>query len=383
MTYTWTLTAKPVGSAATLSSATSAKPSFSADVAGTYTASVVVNDGKVNSNAATVSVTAAAANVAPTANAGRAQNVVTGTAVTLDGSASSDANGDPLTYAWTLTGKPVGSAAALSSSSAAKPTFTADAAGTYVASLLVNDGKISSSGTTVSITAAAANAAPVANAGGPRSVAAGSLVTLDGSASSDANSDPLTYAWSLTSKPAGSTAVLSSATVVKPTFTADITGTYVASLLAHDGKTASTAATVAITATQAPSLTLLTVPDSFFGGTASVIPWPYSTNAAASASINCVGTSCKTVYDIASFQLRTTGKNFTVTGLKATNTTPGSTIAPLFSGLTNGQIIANGQTATFTLQSPFTRGATVNLNYSFTVQETGATFNHSVQLRTD
>ncbi len=84
-----------------------------------------------------------------------------------------------------------------------------------------------------------------------------------------------------------------------------------------------------------------------------------------------------------SFQLRPTGQNFTITGLEASNTTPGSTRAPLFTGLTNGQTIANGQTATFILQSPFTRGATVNLNYSFTVQETGATFNHSIQLRTD
>ena len=52
-------------------------------------------------------------NVAPVANVGVAQNVVTGTLVTLNGSASSDANGDPLTYSWTLTSKPIGSTATL------------------------------------------------------------------------------------------------------------------------------------------------------------------------------------------------------------------------------------------------------------------------------
>jgi hypothetical protein len=56
------------------------------------------------------------------------------------------------------------------------------------------------------------NKAPVANAGTPQSVVAGSLVTLNGSTSSDANGDALTYNWSLSSKPTGSAAALSSAT---------------------------------------------------------------------------------------------------------------------------------------------------------------------------
>jgi hypothetical protein len=248
LTYAWTLTSKPAGSSAALSSSTSAKPTFTADAAGTYVASLTVNDGKVSSTAVTVSVTAAVANVAPVANAGVAQNIVAGSVVTLDGSTSSDANSDALTYAWTLTSKPAGSSAELSSSTSAKPTFTADVAGTYVCTLTVNDGKVNSTAVTVSITAAVANVAPVANAGVAQNVAAGSTVTLDGSVSSDANSDPLTYAWTLTSKPAGSTAALSSATAAKPTFTADVAGTYVASLTVNDGKVSSTTATVSITA---------------------------------------------------------------------------------------------------------------------------------------
>jgi hypothetical protein len=249
LTYAWTLTTKPAGSSAALSSASSAKPTFTADIAGSYVASLVVNDGKVNSTAGTVDIKAAVLNVAPIANAGAAQSVVAGTVVALDGSTSSDANNDALAYAWTLTAKPPGSLATLSSATSAKPTFTADIAGSYVASLVVNDGVVNSSNVgTVSISAAVANAAPVANAGAAQSVLPGAAVTIDGSASSDANGDPLTFAWTL-SVPAGSSAVLSDKTASKPSFTTDVAGTYVASLVVNDGKVSSTPMTVAITAT--------------------------------------------------------------------------------------------------------------------------------------
>ncbi len=91
--------------------------------------------------------------IAPIANAGSDQTVNMKTLVTLDGTASVDLNGNALTYAWTLTSKPDGSSAALSSSTASKPTFTADVAGVYLARLVVNNGMSSSSPATVKITA--------------------------------------------------------------------------------------------------------------------------------------------------------------------------------------------------------------------------------------
>jgi hypothetical protein len=61
-------------------------------------------------------------------------------------------------------------------------------------------------------------------------------VTLDGTASTDADHDPLTYKWSLTSVLTGSTATLSDATAANPAFVVDLPGTYVAQLVVNDGK---------------------------------------------------------------------------------------------------------------------------------------------------
>jgi hypothetical protein len=110
-----------------------------------------VNDGKVNSVVVATTITAATLNVAPVANAGTSQTVAVGTLVTLTGAASTDANSDSLSYKWTLTTKPTGSTATLSSTTGVSPTLTVDIVGTYVASLIVNDGKVDSAVATVPI----------------------------------------------------------------------------------------------------------------------------------------------------------------------------------------------------------------------------------------
>lgn len=80
----------------------------------------------------------------PTADAGAAQSFVYADLpqlVTLDGTGSSDPDGDPVTaYAWTMIDKPPGSSAALSAVNVAEPTFTADLPGTYLFHLVVTAG---------------------------------------------------------------------------------------------------------------------------------------------------------------------------------------------------------------------------------------------------
>jgi len=75
----------------------------------------------------------------PTADAGPDQTVDEGTVVTLDGTGSSDPDSQNLTYAWTL-GNHTGPPIALSSSTAAKPTFQTLDDGTYTFTLTVSDG---------------------------------------------------------------------------------------------------------------------------------------------------------------------------------------------------------------------------------------------------
>jgi hypothetical protein len=254
LTYKWSMIARPTGSAAVLSSGTSPIPSFTADLAGNYVISLVVNDGRVDSALSAVTVTASAvtANAAPVANAGSAQFVTVASKVTLDGTASTDANKDFLTYKWSFLSIPTGSSASLSTATASKATFTADVAGVYVASLVVNDSKVDSAIVVTTVTASAANSTPVAVTGANQSVAIAALVTLDGSSSKDADSDTLSYKWYLTYKPTSSVAALSSDTASKPTFTADLAGIYVASLVVSDGKATSSVVTTTITANTAP-----------------------------------------------------------------------------------------------------------------------------------
>jgi RHS repeat-associated protein len=243
LTFAWSLTSRPAGSAAVISSPTAVSASFVADLPGSYVVQLIVNDGTVNS--APASLTVSTLNARPTANAGPDQTVPLGGAVTLNGSASSDPESAPLTYAWSLSSRPAGSTATLSATNVAGPSFTADRPGSYVAQLIVSDGSLNSLPDTVVISTL--NSRPLANAGPAQAANTGATVQLDGSASSDADGDALTYAWSLTTRPAGSNATLSSASAANPTFVADVPGSYVAQLIVADATLQSVPATVLVT----------------------------------------------------------------------------------------------------------------------------------------
>jgi len=260
--YDWVVT-DPAGNPVMLSDATAVMPTFTATIAGNYVAELTVNDGTEDSavDSVTVLVTEAQpVNIAPVANAGMDQAVIVDDIVTLDGTGSSDADGDDLTYSWVLTQRPMGSEALLSGADTAMPSFIADVEGDYLIELTVNDGMLDSAADIVMISATVENApmvniAPVANAGMDQNVQTGTTVMLDGSGSSDANNDPLAYSWELTTMPMNSAAVLMDATTAMPSFVADLPGEYVAQLIVSDGLLESAADTVMINVNDQPMIT--------------------------------------------------------------------------------------------------------------------------------
>ncbi|HET9836697.1 MAG TPA: PKD domain-containing protein, partial [Candidatus Angelobacter sp.] len=248
LTFRWSILSEPPGSGAMLSDPSSARPSFFADQIGTYIIQLVVNDGMVDSAAATVTITTK--NTAPVASAGPNQSVFVGSTVTLNGSASTDVDGDSLTYRWSLLSVPANSVATLANPATVTPSFAVDVKGTYIAQLIVNDGFIDSAPATVTISTL--NSPPIANAGSDQTVLAGTAIHLNGSRSSDVDGDPLTFKWSIISKPANSSAVLSDPAAVAPTFFADQLGIYVAQLIVNDGTVDSVPSTVTITTEDSP-----------------------------------------------------------------------------------------------------------------------------------
>jgi RHS repeat-associated protein len=245
LTFFWSFTSSPPGSTAALSDPFAVRPTFVVDKPGTYVLQLMVNDGTVDSLPDTVMITTH--NSRPLAKAGLDQTVSVGDQVTLDGSGSHDADGDPLVFYWSFTARPAGSTATLSDPFAVQPTFVVDKPGAYVFQLIVNDGKIDSCPDTVVITTH--NSRPLANAGPDQTVSVGDKVTLDGSGSQDADGDPLTFCWSFTARPNGSNARLSNPRAVKPTFVVDKPGTYVLQLIVNDGKLQSKPDTSLITTT--------------------------------------------------------------------------------------------------------------------------------------
>ena len=144
-----------------------------------------------------------APNQPPAADAGPDQAVTTSATVALDGSGSSDPDGDlPLAYHWTQTDGPVVSFAP----NLSVTTFTAPADPAVLTfTLAVTDslGLPDPTPDEVMVAVSIENLPPVADAGPDQAVRTNATVTLDGSGSSDPDGDlPLAYGWTQTGGPA-------------------------------------------------------------------------------------------------------------------------------------------------------------------------------------
>ncbi len=235
------------GSAQTTGSTTSQGSPITAThtytAAGTNTVGVTVTDkdGEAGSGQLTVTVTTVA-NRAPTAVTGGPYSGVEGTALSFDGSGSSDPDGDALTYAWTFGDGSTGTGV--------RPTHAYADNRSYTVTLTVTDAKGAASSPS-STTATIANVAPAVNAGANQTATVGSPFTLSASFSDPGVNDaPWAYAidWGDGSaQTTGSTTSQGSPITATHTYTAAGTNTVRVTVTDKDGGAGSGQLTVTVT----------------------------------------------------------------------------------------------------------------------------------------
>ncbi|MBN1283363.1 MAG: right-handed parallel beta-helix repeat-containing protein [Proteobacteria bacterium] len=129
----------------------------------------------------------------PIADAGKDQTIVVGETAILDGSASSDPAGLPLSYLWDerISNPEKG---LLTDRRSVNPSVKPTIAGQYAFTLVVDNGYLDSPSASVRVTAVSPQG-PMADAGPDGVSFAGDAITLDGGGSTDPEGRTLSYLW--------------------------------------------------------------------------------------------------------------------------------------------------------------------------------------------
>lgn len=274
--FSWRLDSRPLLSSAVDESlvptapdgATDPSPSlvtFTPDREGLFGVTLQVADvgtgadkGGRLSDRAHVLVTVTSANACPVADAGVDRIGQTHVPITMDGSASTDADvveggGDDdsatedivqeLTHQWHFSLVPADSTLTdgdIYGQGTVAPSFIPDVPGSYILQLRVTDGACESTPDYVTVQVSNGNGQPVAEAGASQLLTpcAPTEVTLDGTGSFDPDGQELSYEWTLTSVPNGSgvvDALIDGRFSATPTFNWDVAGVYTLQLRVGDG----------------------------------------------------------------------------------------------------------------------------------------------------
>jgi formylglycine-generating enzyme required for sulfatase activity len=218
---------------------------FTPTLPGQYTFILVVTAGAIASTPDSLQLNVTGGdNNAPIAQAGPDYAAALGNSFFLDASASTDSDGDSLSFLWEALADP--GVVSIADSASAQTQITPLLPGTYTFLLRVSDGVTTSTDDITVLVTSEGNVAPVANAGVPQTVAVGTPVVLDGSGSLDADGDTLAYRWFVGNNP-GEPVALSDSTAVSPDFVPNLLGTYVFGLIVDDGSSASLLDTTAVT----------------------------------------------------------------------------------------------------------------------------------------
>jgi len=177
-------------------------------------------------------------NAAPVASAGEDQLITNeNSLVSLDGSGSTDSDGDALTFNWQFVKTPENSQAEIVNDQTVSASFYVDTIGEYQVQLTVNDGQASASdNVTIKFDneGTVDNVGPRANAGPDQTLKVGDIAVLDAGQSIDNNGDILSYQWIIDSQPNASSSEIGQADQVRASWLIDTPGEFVAGLTVTD-----------------------------------------------------------------------------------------------------------------------------------------------------
>ena len=247
LTYQWSLVSQPDNSNPIISDPKAVNPRLKTDMAGVYRLKLEVSNQDGNTNSTEVEIEVDPQHIGPTiqVDAGKNQFVGTNSNVTINEGNGTIVNGNNITYQW-ITLNPLPSPTVVNNitniinleSNEYQPLqFSPDVAGEYQFKLIIkNDEGTTSEDEIIIKVDEGKNSIPVADAGKDKHYLVSDTVNLTAATSYDADSDVLSYQWFFSAKPSSSQATLDNTDAQDISFTADVEGTYVATLRVRDGK---------------------------------------------------------------------------------------------------------------------------------------------------